>query len=134
MNSIEQELGNEISKAVEQIVAASHAAAIKALNEAFGRKSRATRVGSKTSNHAVVGQKAPRRSPEEIQEIKDAVYQALCATPGQLMVELAKEVGTSRSQLDFPIARLKAEGLIRSAGTRRSMRYFPRTSGASARS
>jgi hypothetical protein len=134
VTSIEQELGNEIFKAVEQIVAASHTAATKALDEAFGRKRRATRAGSNTSSRASVGQKAPRRSPEEIQELKDSVYQALCGTPGQLMVELAKEVGRTRSQLDFPIARLKAEGLIRCAGPRRSMRYFPRSSGASEQS
>lgn len=130
MTSIEQELGKEISKAVEQIVSASHAAATKALNEAFGRKHHATRAGSNTSRRAAVAQKAPRRSPEEIQVLKDSVYQSLRDTPGQLMVELAKELGTTRSQLDFPIARLKAEGLIRCAGPRRSMRYFPRSSGA----
>lgn len=134
MNSIEQELGNEIFKAVEQIVAASHTAATKALDEAFGRKRRATRATSNTSSRAAVGRQAARRSPEEIQALKDSLYQALCDTPGQLMVELAKKMGTTRSQLDFPIARLKAEGLIRCAGPRRSMRYFPRSSGASQQS
>ena len=133
MTPIEQELGEEISKAVEQIVAASHVAAMKALDAAFGRKSsipRATNSLRQTTARAP----ATRRSSEQIQALKDSLYLVLCACPGQTMSALAEQIGTPPKQLHVPIARLKAEDLIRSAGKRPSVRYFPRNHGAGATS
>jgi len=127
VTSIEQELGNEISKAVEQIVAASHAAATKALDHAFGGRKSVARTSS-TSRKPSAGKQAARRSSEEIQELKDSVYQALCAEPGQSMSALADQVGTLPKYLQVPVARLKGEGLIRCVGQRHLMRYFPRNS------
>ena len=127
MTSIEQELGNEISKAVEQIVAASHAAASKALDQAFGGK---RSVGRASGPPRQTGAKAlvARRTSEQIQELKDSVYQALCAAPGQTMGTLAEQMGTIPRHLHVPVVRLKAEGLIRSAGKCHSVRYYPRNS------
>ncbi len=128
MIPIEQELGKEISKAVEQIVAASHAAAMQALDAAFHRGSPARAAGS--SRQTTASPETTRRSSEQIQVLKDSVYQALCRLPGQTMAALAEQFGSTSRQLQVPIARLKSEDLIRSAGKRPSMRYFPRNSGA----
>lgn len=125
MTPIEQELCNEISKAVEQIVAASHAAATKVLNQAFGRRD-SVPVANRTSRQAAAGAQSARRSSEQIQELKDSVYRALCDKPGQTMISLAEHIGTLPRQLQVPIARLKTENLIKSAGPRHSMQYFPR--------
>jgi len=127
VTSIEQELGNEISKAVEQIVAASHAAATKALDEAFGGRRIVDRTRS-TARKTGARTHVARRTSEQIQELKDSVYQALCATPGQTMVALAKQLGTIPRHLHVPVVRLKTEDLIRSAGKRHSIRYYPRNS------
>lgn len=132
MTPIEQELGKEISKAVEQIVAASHAAAMQALDAAFHRGSPTRAVSSSRQNTA--SPQTTRRSSEQIQVLKDSVYQALCSSPGQTMSALAEQVGSTTRQLQVPIARLKAEDLIRSAGKRPSVRYFPRNGGAQATS
>lgn len=127
MTSIEQELGNEISKAVEQIVAASHAVASKALDQAFGVRKSVGRTSS-SSRQTGAGGHVARRTSEQIQELKDSVYQVLRATPGQTMAALAKQMGTIPRHLHVPVVRLKAEGLIRSAGKRHSIRYYPRNS------
>ena len=129
MTSIEQELSNEISKAVEQIVAASHRAATLTLDEAFGRGRNVGRASS-TTGKSVPRNPSARRTSAQIQELKDRIYRVLCATPGQTMVALAEQVGTSPKQLQVPVTRLKAQGLIRSAGQRQSMRYFPKNSGS----
>lgn len=128
MIPIEQELGNEIASAVEQIVAASHAAATKAIDQAFHRRceenSSRTNNGASKAN-AARGQ-APRRTPEQLQGLMDSVYQMLCGTPGQTMAALAEQVGSIPVKLQVPMARLKAEGLVRSVGQRQSTRYFPK--------
>lgn len=135
MTPIEQELGAEISKAVDLIVAASHAAAMKALDAAFGRGSTMPRATITSSARQITARpQTTRRSSEQIQILKDSVYQALCSSPGQTMSVLAEQVGTTPRQLQVPIARLKAEDLIRSVGQRPSVRYFPRNSGAQATS
>jgi len=127
VTSIEKKLGIEITKAVEQIVAASHAAATKALDQAFAGCGKVShdRSASRRSKPTI---QSTRRSSEEIQKLKDAVYQSLCATPGQSMIALAKEVGTIPRKLQVPVNCLKSEGRILSVGQRKSMRYFPKNS------
>lgn len=129
MTPIEQELGEEIFKAVDLIVAASHVVAVKALDAAFDRGRSVPRAAS-SSRKTTARPQTTRRSSEQIQVLKDSVHEVLCGSPGQTMSALAEQMGTTSSQLQVPIARLKAEDLIRSAGKRPSVRYFPKNSGA----
>ena len=115
------------------MVAASHAAAMQALEAAFGRGGSVPRAAS-NSRRTIARTQTTRRISAQIQVLKDAVYQALCATPGQTMAALAKQVGATTRQLQVPVARLKAENFIRAAGKRPSVRYFPRNSEAPATS
>ncbi len=126
MNSIERELGDEISKAVGQIVSASHTAAIKALDQAFDRgrgAGRASRSSARPKTSGVVT--VPRRTSEEIASLKQQLYQIVCAMPGEAMAVLAKQIDSTPKELQVPIARLKAEGLLKTVGQRQAMRYFP---------
>ncbi|MCP4445446.1 MAG: hypothetical protein GY811_08900 [Myxococcales bacterium] len=94
MTPIEQELGKAVSKAVEQIVAASHAAATQALDAAFGLGGSVPRAAS-SSRQTTARTQTTRRSSEQIQVLEDSVYQALCGSPGQTMAALAEQVGTT---------------------------------------
>ncbi len=126
MISIERELGDEISKAVGKIVAASHTAAIKALDQAFDRGR-----GAGCTSRASGRPKAPRvvavsrRSSEEIVVLKQRLYEIVCEMPGEAMAVLAKQIESTPGELQVPIARLKAEGLLKTVGQRQAMRYFP---------
>lgn len=41
------------------------------------------------------------------------------------MVELAEELTSSVGELQLPMAKLRAEGRVRTVGQRQFMRYFP---------
>ena len=126
MSSIERELGDEISKAVGQFFAASHTAAIKAIDQAFdqGRGTgRTSRPASRPKTAGVVT--VPRRTSEEIAVLKKRLYEIVCERPGEAIVVLAKQITSTPKELQVPIARLKAEGLLKTVGQRQAMRYFP---------
>lgn len=47
------------------------------------------------------------------------------------MVELAEELTVSVGELQLPMAKLRAEGRVRTVGQRHLMRYFPAVARAS---
>ena len=127
MKQIAQKLEAEMAKAISLIVAASHAAAVDTLNEAFGIE----RVGNKRRTEAGRQPAAPRtpsssrRSSAEILELEEKFLQAVWATPGEAMSVLIAGMGVSPSQLQVPIARLKKAGRVKTVGERQFTRYFP---------
>ena len=126
MTPIEQELCSEISKAVELIVAASYSAATKALDQAFGRGVRESRTNLSVKRRSLPTS-AVRRSQEELAELTRQLHQAICDAPGQLMSTLAAQLGSTPQHLQTPVARLKAERLIKTVGQRQSTCYFPKS-------
>ena len=73
----------------------------------------------------------PRRTPEEIAELGERFYAAVCAKPGEKMRVLSVEVGASADELHRPMTLLKREGRVRSVGQRPQTRYFPMASDSS---
>ena len=67
----------------------------------------------------------PPRSAGALDELSDKLYQCVCARPGELATVFADEIGCRPRELERPLAKLKAQGRIRSVGERRLMRYFP---------
>ena len=68
---------------------------------------------------------AKRRSPAELAALGEHLYSAVCSRPGETMSVLATEIGVSARELHKPMALLKSEGRVRSAGQRNHTRYFP---------
>lgn len=52
-------------------------------------------------------------------------YQAVCERPGETMVVLAADIGSSPRELNRPVTILKRLGQVRSVGQRNLTRYFP---------
>lgn len=127
MTPIEQELCAEISRAVERIVAASHCAATKALDQAFGRGLGEPRAGDATKRRRKPRRSAARRTKEELAELEKQLSRAICDMPGQSMAVLAEQLGATPRELHRPAAQLKSEGLVKTVGQRQFMRYFPRS-------
>ena len=121
MESIEEKLAREIAQAVEQIVNVSHAAAVQALDRAFRR----------TSSPVVSPKPMPRRAttarrcPEELAALRKTLHKAVCDSPGETMLVLAKGLGTSQRKLQLPMTVLKSEQRVKSVGFRNATRYFP---------
>ena len=123
MRTSELRLNEAIESAVEQIVAASHAAAVAAVDRAFGRTnppgSRATAAISRRRSNA------PRRTQDEIAELAQRFLEVAREAPGETMAVLAPRLGVPSTRLQIPIAHLKKEGQIKTTGQRHFKRYFP---------
>ena len=128
MKNIAQNLEAEMAKAVSLIVAASHAAAIEALDEAFGVARQADKRRGESVPRRRVAMRGPssrRRSGAEIVALETQLMEAVWAAPGEAMSVLAPRVGVSPSRLQVPVARLKATGRLKTVGSRQFTRYFP---------
>ena len=68
---------------------------------------------------------APARSAEALERLSDALYEQICADPGEPMVVYGGKLSMTCAQLATPIKRLKKAGRVRSAGQRQDTRYFP---------
>ncbi len=128
MKDIAQKLEAEMAKAVSLIIAASHAAAVESLDEAFGV---ARHIGNRSSEK---GQRlrtksrvppSERRTGAEITALEERFLDAVRATPGESMSVLASRVGAQPNHLQVPVARLKSSGRLRTVGSRQFTRYFP---------
>lgn len=117
-----------MAKAVSLIVAASHAAAVDALNEAFGvehQRDKRRTAADQRRRATPPASASPRRSGAEIAVLEEQFLQAVWATPGEAMSVLAGRVGVLPGRLQVPIARLKGARRIKTVGERQFTRYFP---------
>ena len=123
--SLEQKIESVVERLVREHLAILEAAASAAVREGFRR---ATRPTSKPRDGASTRRRrsSPRRRPrEEVAELEERLYQAVCAHPGETMTVLARAVGATARELNRPATVLRRNGRVRSVGQRGSTRYFP---------
>jgi hypothetical protein len=84
-------------------------------------------VGSKSKARVEAPRRSStkRRSGAELDAVCDALYKLVRARPGESAAHLAAEMGETAVTLQRPMAKLKAEGRVRSVGERHLTRYFP---------
>lgn len=66
-----------------------------------------------------------RRTTAQLDQTCEKLCTLVRARPGESIVVLAEELGESALTLQRPMAKLRAEGRVRSVGERHMMRYFP---------
>jgi hypothetical protein len=66
-----------------------------------------------------------RRSAGELDEFCERLCTLVRARPGESIVTLAEEMGVPAGALQRPMAKLRADGRVRTVGQRHLMRYFP---------
>lgn len=128
MKNIAQKLEAEMAKAVSIIIAASHTAAVEALDEAFEVARQGNKRSGETGQRQCVrprSSSSTRRSGAEIAVLETQLLDAVLETPGEAMSVLAPRVGVTPTQLQVPVARLKAAGRLKTVGSRQFTRYFP---------
>jgi hypothetical protein len=132
MTTSTETLKQKIENAVEQVVR-EHLVAVEAAVTAAVREGlrRATRPAS---NPPAAGAGSPprrrrspsqRRSREEMAQLEERLYSAICAHPGETMAVLAPAIGLSARELSRPATLLRRSGRVRSVGQRHFTRYFP---------
>jgi len=72
-----------------------------------------------------LAQQTARRTAVALDELREKLHACVCARPGESMAAFADAMGVRALDLQRPMAKLKAEGRVRSVGQRSMMRYFP---------
>ena len=120
----------QLVDAIESLVASYmdevRLAAQRAVERSLTRGA-AARTSSKGSDarRATPRSAAKRRSQTELDELCEQLCKQVRARPGESMVTLAEEMRLSTSALQRPMAKLRADGRVRSVGERHLTRYFP---------
>jgi hypothetical protein len=123
--SLEQQIEIAVERLVREHLAVLEAAASAAVREGFRR---AAQPMSKQRDGASTGRRrspSRRRPREEVAELEERLYRAVCAHPGETMAVIARAVGTTARELNRPAIVLRRDGRVRSVGQRGSTRYFP---------
>jgi hypothetical protein len=128
MTTLEQRLQERIESAIQEYLQESRAKVTATLERAFGGATRTpmiqrTKSPSRASSAVAHGK---RRTASELEALSEQLYEAIAASPGEGMVALSERLGVPGRQLQRVVARLRADGRIRTVGTRQLMRYFPR--------
>lgn len=120
----------QLANAIESLVASYLDEVRQAAQQAVERSlCRAAAAGRPTKGS---GRRA--RAPSSPQKRRtaaqlDVACEQLCALvrarPGESIAALAEEMGEPAGALQRPMAKLRAEGRVRSVGARHLMRYFP---------
>lgn len=122
----------QLADAIESLVASYmdevRLAAQRAVERSLTRGvvSRPPSKGSETRRAAPRSHtRTARRSRTDLDEACEQLCKLVRARPGESMVTLAGEMGMPMSTLQRPMAKLRADGRVRSVGERHLTRYFP---------
>ncbi len=154
MSNVEQELQSRVNAFVAELSGLVRRAALEAVSAALGgggasapkkagapKKAPAAKKAAPGKKAAPVATKpaaAPKaaaaskrkpgakRAPEEIQQTTDKLLARISQNPGERIEEIAKALGTTTKDLTLPVKKLLSDKKIRSQGTRRATKYFPR--------
>lgn len=117
-----EHLTKQIERVVQEHMASSQRAAEDAVAHAFAAAVGRARRVQPLSQPGAGGR---RRTAAEIAARAEQLYHAVCAKPGETMAVLAASVGAPARELERPMACLRRNGRVRSAGLRHLTRYFP---------
>jgi hypothetical protein len=148
MSDVENELRSRVDSFVTELSALIRRQALEAVEEVLkkggGEGVVARRVGRppKAAEEAKAGKAkgAPKaagrpaikrktgekRTPEELSQITEQVWNYIKSNPGQGVEAIAKSLQTSTKELTLPIRKLLSDKKVGSKGQKRATRYFPR--------
>lgn len=120
----------QLADAIENVVA-SYLDEVRrtvqhAVERSLSRSAASTRPNKSKAERSEQHRSAKtRRSAGALDELCDQLHQCVCTRPGEPSTVLADELGCTVRELQRPMAKLRAQGRIRSVGQRNLMRYFP---------
>ncbi len=120
-----QDLAESIETLVASFIEQSRRCAELAVARSFDMAGGKARSAEGDGRHPRVRRSAKRRSGEELAGLRCALYEGVCARPGESMTVFAGDIGCSVRDLQRPMSQLKDAGQIRCVGERNATRYFP---------
>lgn len=122
MTNDTRKLERQIEALVRTHLEACRSAAVAAVERAVAHSNEPARRRPRAKP---AGNQSKRRSQAELAALSERFLAAVCATPGETMLVLAPKVGAKAVDLQVPVARLKRDKRVRSAGNKHCTRYFP---------
>lgn len=121
---------HELASAIESLIGSyldeAHRAAQQAVEASLSRRRENVRGSrGKAERAAPPTSSSKRRTAAELTGVSEQLYALVCAHPGEAMAVFAEELGVAAQSLHRPMARLKAEGRVRTVGQRHLTRYYP---------
>ena len=134
MEKLERDLAKRIEEVIHAFLMESRTAASAAVERSFYIDAGARGPEPKKPQKLKAAKRSAgvRRSPEQIQSLREAFLRAVQDNPGETMQALATKLGAESAVLYRYAGRLRKEGLIRTVGKLQSMRYFPMATGTMA--
>jgi len=125
--NFDHQIKKAIESFVEELSELVRAAAVQSVTEAFGGGGGATRVAvaSRGPRVARARAKGQKRRPEDLEALVGQLLNAIKASPGLRMEQIAKSLKSSTQELALPAKKLIAEKKIKTKGERRATKYFP---------
>ena len=121
-----EQLANAIESLVASYMDEVRQAAQQAIERSLFRSVQAQRSAKRTTHRPPSPRLATkRRTAAELDETCEKLCALVRARPGESIVTLATDMAASAGTLQRPMAKLRAEGRVRSVGERHLTRYFP---------
>lgn len=117
-----------LDNALEQVRAALLEEASHAVTQALGGATAGNgRRGPRPTAVKIAKRpKGAKREPEEIEALTKGFIAQVKATPGQNVEALAKKLGVTTKDLALPVQKAWDAKAIKTTGTRRGTKYFPK--------
>lgn len=127
MSDFQTEMNRVVQGFVAQITDLARRAAIDTLESALkGSIGGRGRGGATSFSSAGRGRgKGIKRTSDELEDLSDKFVEYVKANPGLRIEQINKSLGTSTKDLQLPIRKLIAEGVVKVKGQKRSTQYFP---------
>jgi hypothetical protein len=126
MENLQAQIENRIDVMVGEVLVLVRQAAHDAINNAL---SGTTELGKSTTEpkrrKSRVMTLQQRRTPEQLAELAEQLYQQVDKQPGQGMAVYAEALSIPAKDLGVVMRRLRKAGRVRTLGDRDRTRYFP---------
>ena len=126
METLQAQIEERINEMVGDVLVLIRRAANDAVNNALSGTTATggAKAGPKRGKRRVSKPQA-RRSPEELSDLCERLYQKIDEQPGEGMAAYAEALAVAPRDLGVVVGRLRKAGRVRTVGERDRMRYFP---------
>ena len=126
MDNIQQEINVRIDRFVSEITDLARKVAYETLSSALDHDFVGALDGRRMSMPASPHRrKSGKRSPNEIAETAETLFEYISANPGQRMEAIARAMGASTKDLTLPIKKLLQTERVQVEGQKRATTYYP---------
>ncbi len=131
MSDLQTEMNRVVQGFVAQITELARRAAIDHLESAL--KGGGKRGAGGLSFGGRGRGKGIKRSADELEDLSDRFVDYVVANPGLRIEQINKQLGTTTKDLQLPIRKLIADGVLKVKGQKRSTQYFATAEGKRSR-